>query len=228
MARPRLPARLPDQGQLTGANALAETRVEVGGLELTVLHPPDAEELISEEAFEREEFLPYWAELWPSAIALARVVAARDLGGARVLELGCGLGLPSVVAALGGADVLATDWSEDALAVAALNAERNGARLETARLAWAEAPPPGGPWDLVLGADLLYERRNVEQLLVLLPRLGAEVLLADPGRPALAAFLEGAAASWAVEKLPAEELPRAGVHRLRARDRESELVLQQH
>jgi predicted nicotinamide N-methyase len=189
--------------------------VEVGGLELAVLHPPDAEELISEEAFEREEFLPYWAELWPSAVALARVVAARDLGGTRVLELGCGLGLPSVVAARRGGEVLSTDWSEDALAVAGLNAKRNEASIATARLAWAEEPPPGGPWDLVLCADLLYERRSVEQLLALLPRLGAEVLLADPGRPALGAFLAGAAAAWTIEVLPAPELPRGGVHRLR-------------
>ena len=191
--------------------------MEVGGIELAVLHPPDAEELISEEAFEREEFLPYWAELWPSAIALGRVVAARELDGARVLELGCGLGLPSVVAALRGAEVLATDWSDEALAVAALNAERNGARIETARLAWADAAPAGAPWDLIIGADLLYERRNVDQLLALLPRLGTDVLLADPGRPALGAFLEGAAEAWTLELLPADELPRGGVHHLRAR-----------
>ena len=107
------------------------------------------------------------------------------MAGLRVLELGCGLGLPSLVAALRGADVLATYWSDEALAVAALNAERNGARIETARLAWADAAPAGGPWDLILGADVLYERRNVDQLLTLLPRLGRDVFLADPGRPAL-------------------------------------------
>ena len=191
--------------------------MKVGGFELAVLHPPDAEELISEEAFEREEFLPYWAELWPSAIALGRVVGTRELGGLRVLELGCGLGLPSVVAALRGAEVLATDWSDEALMVAALNAERNGARIDTARLAWADAAPAGAPWDLIIGADLLYERRNVDQLLALLPRLGTDVLLADPGRPALGAFLEGAADAWTIELLPADELPRGGVHHLRAR-----------
>ena len=196
---------------------LTETRVEVDGLELAVLHPTDAEELISEEAFAREEFLPYWAELWPSAIGLARVVAAYDLAGLRVLELGCGLGLPSVVAALRGAKVLATDWSEEALRVAALNAEQNGATITTSRLAWSDPVPAGAPWELVLAADVLYERRNVEQLLALLPRLGGEVLLADPGRPALGAFLEGAATAWTIELLPAGELPRGGIHRLRAR-----------
>ena len=145
------------------------------------------------------------------------MVGARELAGLRVLELGCGLGLPSVVAGLRGAEVLATDWSDEALAVAALNAERNGARIETARLAWADAAPAGAAWDLIIGADLLYERRNVDQLLALLPRLGTDVLLADPGRPALGAFLEGAAEAWTIELLPADELPRSGVHHLRAR-----------
>ena len=112
---------------------LVEEAVAIGGRALTIVHPRSADELIDEEAFEREEFLPYWAELWPSAVELARAVAARELAGARVVELGCGLALPSIVAVLGGAEALATDWSEDALRFARLNAERNGAGLETAR-----------------------------------------------------------------------------------------------
>src|SRR3712207_9153382 len=50
------------------------------------------------------------------------------------------------------------------------------------------------------GADLLYERRNVDQLLDLLPRLGEEVLLAEPGRPPAAAFLERAPATWSIRE----------------------------
>ena len=171
---------------------LAEEIVSIDGLELAILRPPEAEELLSEEAFEHEEFLPYWAELWPSGVALARLVRRRPLGGLRVLELGCGLGVPSIVAALGGARVLATDWSVDALEVTALNAERNGAALETAAVSWNQPEPllDAGAWDLVLGADLLYERRNVDQLLDLLPRLGREILLAEPGRPPAAQFFE--------------------------------------
>jgi predicted nicotinamide N-methyase len=174
--------------------------VEVGGRLLTVVHPPDAAELIDEEAFEHEEFLPYWAELWPSAVALARAVAARLLDGVRVVELGCGLALPAIAAALGGAEVLATDWSPDGLAYAERNARGNGAGLETLRVAWAEPEEllARGPFDLVLAADVLYERRNVAQLLELLPRLAPEALVADPGRPALRAFLDGAAAGWTV------------------------------
>jgi predicted nicotinamide N-methyase len=171
---------------------LVEEAVDVGGLRLSILRPRQAEALLSEEAFEHEEFLPYWAELWPSGLDLARVLRRRDLEGLRVLELGCGLGVPSIVAALGGAWVLATDWSPEALEVAAANAARNGADVETELVSWADAGrlAGSGPWDLLLGADLLYEQRNVDQLLALLPRLGAEVLLAEPGRPPAARFFE--------------------------------------
>jgi predicted nicotinamide N-methyase len=180
-----------------------------------LLRPRVADALLDEEAFEHEEFLPYWAELWPSAVALAQEVAGLGVDGLRVLELGCGLGLPSIVAALGGARVLATDWSPDAVEVTARNAERNDAELETALAAWGTASTlvDAAPWDLVLGADLLYERRNVEQLLALLPRLGADVLLSEPGRPFESAFLERAREMWSIDSQPVEG--RVRIHRLR-------------
>jgi predicted nicotinamide N-methyase len=161
-------------------------------LRLDILRPPSAEELIDEAAFDEEEFLPYWAELWPSGLALARHVAARDLRGLRALELGCGLGLPALAAALRGADVLATDWAEDAIELLRQNAERNGVLVHVARVRWSEPEHllRAAPWDLVLGADLLYEARNADQLAELLPNLGGEVLLAEPGRPYAKEFLE--------------------------------------
>ena len=173
---------------------LVEERVRVSDRELVLVRPPDAEALLDEEAFEREEFLPYWAELWPSAHALGDAVARRSLAGRHVLELGCGLALPSIVAALRGARVRATDWAADALRVAAVNAERNGVRIETAVCSWADPAPlvAAAPWDLVLASDVLYEARNGELLLGVLPQLvdaRGEVLLADPGRPAAPGFL---------------------------------------
>ena len=196
--------RMPRGGEGLRASAagLIETAVPLAGRTLRLLHPPDATELIDEEAFEREEFLPYWAELWPSARALAEAVAQLDLRGARVVELGCGLALPSIVAALRGAQVLATDWSEDALAFARRNARRNGAHVETLHCSWS-APEPlvaRAPFDLVLASDVLYERRNVTLLVPLLPLLGREVLLADPGRPALRELLRALDAEWAVQQ----------------------------
>jgi predicted nicotinamide N-methyase len=169
----------------------------VAGRELTLLRPPSADELIDEAAFDEDEFLPYWAEVWPSGLALAEAVAGLDVSGLRVLELGAGLGLPSLAAALGRADVLATDWAEDAVALLRANAARNGIPLRAERVRWddPERLLREAPWELVLGADLLYEQRNAEQLLDLLPRLGGDVLLAEPGRPFAHAFL----ARWQVE-----------------------------
>lgn len=178
---------------------LVETEVAVGDVRLSLLRPPDAEALIDEQRFEADEFLPYWAELWPSALALAEVVATRDVNGLRVVELGCGLGVPSLVAAAHGARVLATDWAEEAIELLGRNAERNGLQLEPLRADW-RAPEPlleRGAFDLVLAADVLYERRYVDLLLDLLPRLGGEVLLAEPGRPFAPSFLE----RWEVESV---------------------------
>src|SRR3954447_23830239 len=112
-------------------NDLVEEVVGLRGRDLRLLRPRDADALLDEHAFEHEEFLPYWAELWPSSLALARAIAGRALRGARTLELGCGLGLPSIAAALAGGRVLATDWSPAAVEMTAVNAERNDAPLET-------------------------------------------------------------------------------------------------
>jgi predicted nicotinamide N-methyase len=196
---------------------LVEEVIPLRDRELCVLRPRDSEALIDEEEFERDERLPYWAELWPSGVALARMVADRSLGGQRVLELGCGgLALPSIAAALAGARVLATDWSAEALGLARENAERNGASIEVASCAWEDAAVAVGraPWDLVLAADVLYERRHVPLLVELLPRLGSEVWLADPNRPPLAEFLSGAAERFEVRSSGSREPAKVGIHRL--------------
>ena len=186
---------------------LIDEEIELGGRTLRLMRPPQADALIDEEAFDEEEFLPYWAELWPSGVELAKVVAGLPLRGVRVLEIGAGLGLPSLSAALGGADVLATDWAADAVELLRGNAERNGISMRVERVRWDDPAPllRGSPWEVVLGADLLYEQRNAEQLLELLPRLGGDLLLAEPGRPFASAFLE----RWEVETLA------DGVFRLR-------------
>ena len=164
--------------------------VAVGPLRLEIARPRSAEDLIDEDAYARDERLPYWAELWPSAHVLAAELAGRDLAGLRVVELGCGVGLPSVVAALGGADVLATDWYAEALTFARANAAAAGARLRAMLLDWnapaAALLPPGDGFDLAIGADVLYEERNGPALAALLPLLlrpGGEALVADPRRP---------------------------------------------
>ena len=192
--------------------------------EVALTRPRDADALLSEEQFEHEEFLPYWAELWSSGVALAHDVSRRALRGAPVLELGCGLGLPSIAAALAGGRVLATDWSPDAISATQENARRNGVEVETAVVAWG-APEPileRGPWRWVLASDVLYEQRNVDLLLELLPRLvdrSCEVLIADPRRSPAKRFLERAQERWELRSSVSPRAARAQIHPLRLKPR---------
>jgi predicted nicotinamide N-methyase len=200
-----------------------EERIALPVGEIALARPRDSEALLSEEAFEREEFLPYWAELWASGVALAHDMARRSLRGGRVLELGCGLGLPSIAAALAGGRVLATDWSKDAVHATATNAALNEAPLETLQVAWGapEAIVERAPWQYVIAADVLYEPRNVDQLLELLPQLvdkGGRVLIADPGRRPAEDFLERARAGrWHLRSTGSPRSERVQIHRLRLR-----------
>jgi predicted nicotinamide N-methyase len=165
--------------------------ISVAGVRLELLRPTSPEALIDEEAFADDEFLPYWAELWPAARALAE--ALPDVEGVRVVELGCGLGLPSLVAAAKGASVTATDWSPDAIELLRGNAARNRITLRAEVRDWRE------PWDerfdLALAADVLYERRNVDPLVERLGELAPTAIVALAGRPYEDAFLQLAARS---------------------------------
>jgi predicted nicotinamide N-methyase len=169
--------------------------------DLHLLQPEDAAELPDAGGIEWAPIVPYWSVLWRSGVALAHELDGAALRGLRVVELGCGLAVPSIAAARAGAVVLATDACPEALALAARNAAANGVRVETATVEWArpEELLKRAPFDLVLAADVLYERAGVAALLSLLPRLAPEAWLADPGRSAADAFLDQARRRWRVE-----------------------------
>ncbi len=167
----------------------------MGDRRYRITHPVCADDLIDEEDFDRDERLPYWAELWPSALALARHLSERDLEGTSAIELGCGVGLPTVLALVRGARVLATDHYEAALAFTAHNARTNlDLEPDTALLDWREPDIGGmGTFDLVFAADVLYERKNAAALADLVPKLlapGGEAVFADPRRDEAPGFLE--------------------------------------
>jgi predicted nicotinamide N-methyase len=164
--------------------------------------PADWEQLRHEEGGAGRP-VPYWARPWPSGLALAEAVALEPpTPGSRVLELGCGLAAPSIVAARAGADVLATDGATDAVAYAAHALALNEADATVAHADWTEhgdALADRGPWDLVLAADVLYTRANVQALMRLAPRLvapGGQLRLADPRRAGARDFLAAARASF--------------------------------
>jgi predicted nicotinamide N-methyase len=158
---------------------LKPVTLAVAGVRLELWRPSSPEDLIDEKEFERDEFLPYWAELWPASLALAE--ALPEVRGLRVVELGCGLGVPSLVAAARGADTTATDWADDAIELLRRNAARNGIALRAEVRDWR------APWserfDLVLAADVLYELRNVEPLLERLAELAPAALVGLANRP---------------------------------------------
>jgi predicted nicotinamide N-methyase len=164
---------------------------------LRVFQPSEAAELPDDGPVEWAPLMPYWAVLWRSGVALGRALAAGPrLDDRRVVELGCGLGVPSLVAARMGASVLATDEAPEALELVERSARENGLSVATGLLSWDATEP--SPFDLVLAADVLYEETSIELLLSLLPRLGNDVLLADPGRPGAREFIDRAGRDWSV------------------------------
>lgn len=175
--------------------------IELPSGELRLLQPGEAAEIPDDHQVEWAPLAPYWSVLWRSGKALARELEGEELRGRRVVELGCGLAIPSIAAARAGADVLATDGDIDALGLISRNAAENGVELETAMVDWGDPDElvERGPFDLVLGSDILYERPSVALLLELLPRLAPVAWIADPGRPAADAFLEEARRRWAIE-----------------------------
>jgi predicted nicotinamide N-methyase len=185
----------------TGPSHVHQT-VSLASGPLRLLQPAEAAELPDDGGVEWAPLVPYWAVLWRSGVALAqeldeaagRVRGESALRGLRVVELGCGLGAPSIAAARAGASVLATDEDPEALELVERNAGLNGVRLETARVDWSDPDRlvERGPFDLTLAADVLYDRAAVAQLLRLLPRLAPRTWLADPGRPAAEPFIEEA------------------------------------
>ena len=221
MASEELEAQQPLRGDSAGSDeselrSRFDTRVESfvhGTFAAELLLPANADALIDESEFNTDERLPYWADLWPAARALARhLLDAPSHAAARALELGAGIALPSLVLhslALG-VDVTASDYYDDALRFAQANAQRNGlAPLRTELLDWREPAARLGRFDLILAADVLYERRNVDALLDLLPQLlhdDGRVLIADPGRVHLAEFRERAESQgWAITEEVREE-----------------------
>lgn len=129
--------------------------------------------------------LPYWAELWDSAYGIGQLLLDRFTEpGLNVLDLGCGMGFTGMVAASLGHRVMLADLEPDALLFAQLNTLPYGDDIRARQLDWRN-DRLGEQFDLILGADILYERRQWEFLepfwrehLV----AGGHVLLGEPGR----------------------------------------------
>jgi predicted nicotinamide N-methyase len=165
---------------------VVSANIEIAGRAFELFRPRSADDLISEEDFDCNGRLPYWADVWPSSIVLAERVAAETSGGRTLLELGCGIGLVAVTAASTGFEVTATDYYAEALEFARLNARHNEQAISSARLVdWRDFPGDLGRFDLVVASDVLYERPSVALVAAALAKSlspTGQAVVADPQR----------------------------------------------
>ena len=130
--------------------------------------------------------LPYWAELWDSALGMGQLLVERfvTMSPCRILDLGCGMGFPGMVAASLGCPVLFADLEPPALLFAKLNSLAYQSPTRTRQLNWQTAQLEE-QFDLILGADILYERKQWDFLEPFWRKhiaLDGSVILGEPGR----------------------------------------------
>ena len=183
---------MEDENALCRRFRVVAVTVSFGARTVELLRPENSDALITEEDYVRDERLPYWADLWPSALILAEHLAARDGRGKGVLELGCGIGLVAIAAAHAGFAVTATDYYDDALAFTSVNVARNGRSPLTVRMIdWRALPDDLGRFDMVVASDVLYEPGYPGLIASVLAQTLAPAgtgLIADPGRVAAPEF----------------------------------------
>ena len=142
----------------------------------------------------KDERIPYWAELWASALALSQylVTSKIDFQGKKVLEIGAGLGLPSIVAAKLGAEVCVSDYLPEAVDFSRKNFEKNNLTADFQILDW-RTPDKSFAADIVLAADVAYEKRMFEYLPLAFKTFckpNGTIFLSEPNRGLAQYFLQ--------------------------------------
>lgn len=192
--------------RLQGTGPLRRDDVVIPGTTTTVavIRPSDIDALLDLASGDPEQNLPYWAELWPSGIALAAAIVRSPhlVRNVPVLELGSGIGITAAIALDAGADLTATDYAPESLILTRVTCLRHtGREPRTRRINWRDPSSAlladvAGGFPVVLAADVLYERRDIEPLLDLVGNVvapGGMLWLAEPGRTPAATFLDEAA-----------------------------------
>ena len=164
--------------ELLGDARLVATPLPETDLQLWLIDADNMDRAFSPEETRRIlEEPPYWSFCWASGLALARFLAEQPhwAAGKRVLDFGAGSGVAGIAAARAGAlEVVACDLDPLALAACRANAELNGVRLSYSADFFTEADR----FDLIIVADVLYDRANLPLLDQFLSR-GRQALVAD-------------------------------------------------
>ena len=173
----------------------AEFRVLDRSFRLMVPFRPDSlldsPEVLSANV--RDDYMPYWAYLWPAALQIAESMLQNPWPReTRVLELGCGLGLVGIAALAAGCKVSLTDYDVNAITTARMNAALNGfPDADAFVLDWRS--PPELTYPVIIGCDVTYESRNHAPILDLIDRMlepDGFCWIADGGRNAAPAFVD--------------------------------------
>ena len=164
---------------------------------------------------------PYFGIVWPSALGLIyhlekKIISRSIVPAHRILEIGCGLALPSFVATRFGGDVIATDFHADVPVFLDLNKAANNIDFEYRVMNWRSeierTKNTLGMFDLVLGSDILYESQHsleVAKALIAFLNPGGKIILADPGRAYIQKFIStmkelGYPEVFTTQKVPAK------------------------
>jgi predicted nicotinamide N-methyase len=171
VTRPPMPETpLEALGPLLREQVIVEDRTFI------IMRPSESDRLLDHpsvrSAFAADDYMPYWADLWPAARMLAKAIL-RDSWpcGQRALEVGCGLGLPGIAALAMGLNVTFSDYDASALYFAADNARANGFHaFQTLQMDW-RYPPENLRFPIILASDLIYEMRNIAPLVSLIKQM---------------------------------------------------------
>lgn len=187
-----LPAMRPPMPEtpLDALGPVVREQVIVEERTFVISRPSESDRLLDHpnvrSAFAVDEYMPYWADLWPAARMLAKALLRETWpSGQRALEVGCGLGLPGIAALAMGLHVTFSDYDATALRFAADNARANGFQhFQTLQMDW-RYPPENVQFPIILASDLIYEMRNIAPLVALIQKMldpGGVCLLTDQDR----------------------------------------------
>ena len=129
---------------------------------------------------------PMFGVIWPSSLVLAHYISNYQLEGKRILEIGCGMALSSLLLNKRNADITATDYHPEVEFFLQRNIRlNNGKAIHFERVDWSDKSDSLDRFDLVIGSDLLYEDQHIKLLAEFIEnhsKPSCEVIIVDPGR----------------------------------------------